>query len=425
MIVPSIDLMGGRAVQLVGGRGEPVESTDPFETAERFAVVGEMAVIDLDAALGCGSNDEIVRELIRRYPCRFGGGIRTVNEALGWLDAGAEKIILGTAATPDVLSRLPRQRVIAALDGIEGEVVVRGWTEHTGATVLDRLVELRDQVGGFLVTFVEREGRLGGIDLEACRRVVEAAGGTPVTAAGGVTTPAEIAALDTMGADAQVGMAIYTGQLELADAFAAPLITDRPDGLWPAVVCDEHGVALGLVYSNAASLGAAIDERRGIYWSRSRGELWRKGETSGATQELLRIEADCDRDALRFTVRQAGGGFCHRKTRGCWGADRGLGALERRLLDRITNPVAGSYTDRLVRDPALLASKLAEEAGELAEAVDDADVAWEAADVLFFTLTTLAARGVTLEAAIRELDQRALKVSRRDGSISLTQKENP
>ncbi|MEX1312009.1 MAG: HisA/HisF-related TIM barrel protein, partial [Candidatus Sulfomarinibacteraceae bacterium] len=162
MIVPSIDLMGGRAVQLVGGRGRPVESEDPFEMAERFAVVGEIAVIDLDAALGCGSNDDIVRQLVRRYRCRFGGGVRTVSEALQWLDAGAEKVILGTAATPEILTELPRDRVIAALDGVEGEVVVRGWTEHTGATVLDRLVELKDLVGGFLVTFVESEGRLGG-----------------------------------------------------------------------------------------------------------------------------------------------------------------------------------------------------------------------------------------------------------------------
>jgi phosphoribosyl-ATP pyrophosphohydrolase len=425
MIVPSIDLMEGRAVQLVGGRGEPVESTDPFETAARFALVGELAVIDLDAALGRGSNAGIVRELVRRYPCRFGGGIRSVEAALEWLDAGAEKVILGTAATPDVLAELPRDRVIAALDGVDGEVVVRGWTEHTGATVLDRLAELKDLVGGFLVTFVEREGRLGGIDLEACRRVVGAAGGTPVTAAGGVTTAAEIAALDAMGADAQIGMAIYTGRLGLAEAFAAPLASDRIDGLWPTVVCDEHGVALGLVYSSAESLEAALDERRGIYWSRSRGELWRKGESSGATQELVRVDADCDRDALRFTVRQAGSGFCHRDTRSCWGPDRGLGALERRLLDRIADPVAGSYTDRLVRDPALLAAKLSEEAAELAEADDPADVAWEAADVFYFTLTALAARGVALEAATRELDRRALAVKRRDGSTTVNRKEKP
>jgi len=416
MIVPSIDLMGGRAVQLVGGKGQPVESADPFETAERFSVVGEIAVIDLDAALGCGSNEEIVRQLVHRYRCRFGGGIRTVSDALQWLDAGAEKVILGTAATPAILAELPRERTIAALDGVEGEVVVRGWTEHTGATVLDRLAELRNQVSGFLVTFVESEGRLAGIDLEVCRKVVEAAAGTPVTAAGGVTTTTEIAALDRMGADAQVGMAIYTGRLGLGEAFAAPLVSDRADGLWPTVVCDEHGTALGLVYSSAESLGAAIDERRGIYWSRSRGGLWRKGETSGAVQELIRIDADCDRDALRFTVRQAGSGFCHRHTRSCWGPDDGLGALERRLIDRIANPVADSYTDRLVRDPSLLAAKLAEEADELAKATEAGDVAWETADVLYFTLTTLAARGVPLEAAIRELDRRSRSVRRRDGS---------
>ncbi len=416
MIIPSIDLMGGQAVQLVGGKGRPVESEDPFEMAERFTVVGEIAVIDLDAALGRGSNAEIVSKLLDRYPCRFGGGIRTADDALRWLDAGAEKVILGTAATPEILTKLPRDRLIAALDGVEGEVVVRGWTEPTGASVLDRLTELRELVGGFLVTFVEREGRLGGIDLEACRRVVDAAGGTPVTAAGGVTTVSEIAALDGMSADAQIGMAIYTGRLGLGEAYAAPLRTDRPDGLWPTVVCDEHGVALGLVYSSAESLAAAVDERRGIYWSRSRNRLWRKGETAGATQELLRIDADCDRDALRFTVRQAGSGFCHLDTRTCWGADHGLGALERRLIDRISNPVSDSYTDRLVRDPALLAAKLAEEAGELAEASSAADIAWEAADVLYFTLTTLAARGVPLKRAIEELDRRSRSVRRRDGS---------
>ncbi len=245
MIVPSIDLMDGQAVQLVGGRDKALEAGDPMAIAERFAVVGEIAVIDLDAALGRGSNREIMLELVRRYPCRVGGGIRSVEQALEWLDAGAQQIILGTAATPEVLAELPRERVIAALDGVDGEVVVRGWTERTGASVLDRLHELKDLVGGFLVTFVEREGRLGGIDLEAAERVITAAGSTAITIAGGVTTAAEVADLDRAGADAQVGMAIYTGRLDLADAFAAPLVSDRPDGLWPSVVCDEHGTALG------------------------------------------------------------------------------------------------------------------------------------------------------------------------------------
>jgi len=417
MIVPSIDLMDGHAVQLVGGRDKALDAGDPQAVAERFSVVGEIAVIDLDAALGRGSNRDIMLDLVRRYPCRVGGGIRTVNEALEWLDAGARKVILGTAATPEVLSELPRERLIAALDGVDGEVVVRGWTERTGASVLDRLAELRDLVGGFLVTFVEREGRLGGIELAVANRIVEAAGDTRVTIAGGITTAGEVAALDRIGADAQIGMAIYTGRLDIADAFAAPLVSDRPDGLWPTVVCDEHGTALGLVYSSADSLRAAVAERRGVYWSRSRSELWRKGETSGAVQELVRVEADCDRDALRFTVRQRGG-FCHLETRSCWGQGAGPAELERRLIDLVAHAVPGSYTSRLAGDPGLLAAKLVEEARELAEAGSGDEVVWEAADVLYFTLVKLAASGTRLEDVARELDRRALQVRRRDGSTA-------
>jgi phosphoribosyl-ATP pyrophosphohydrolase len=408
-------------VQLIGGREKAIDAGDPLAVAENFAVVGELAVIDLDAALGQGSNRATVLELVRRYRCRVGGGIRSVDQALEWLDAGAEKVILGTAATSEVLNALPRERVIAALDGVDGQVVVRGWTERTGAAVLDRLAELRKLVGGFLVTFVEREGRLGGIDLEAARRVLGAADGTQVTVAGGVTTAEEVAALDRMGADAQVGMAIYSGRLDLADAFSAPLRSDRSDGLWPTVVCDEHGTALGLAYSSAASLRAAVAERRGIYWSRSRGELWRKGETSGAVQELLRVDADCDRDALRFTVRQQGPGFCHRDTWTCWGPDRSLASLERRLRSRLAEAPDGSYTARLAAEPAMLASKLNEEAGELAAAHGRDEVVWEAADLLYFTLARLAVEGVGLDAVAHELARRALTTRRRDGSPTFAQ----
>ena len=422
MIVPSIDIMNGETVQLVGGREKALDAGDPLAVAERFAVAGDMAVIDLDAALGRGSNDEVISHLVRRYPCRVGGGIRSVDKALEWLDQGAQRVILGTMAKPEILSELPRERVMAALDGVDGEVVVEGWQKGTGASVLDRVRELRDLVGSFLVTFVEREGRLGGIDLEAAQRVVDAAGGTPVTIAGGVTTAGEIAALDRLGADAQVGMAIYTGRMSLGDAVAAPLVSDRADGLWPTVVVDEMGVALGLVYSSPESLRTAIDERRGVYQSRSRG-LWFKGETSGATQELLRVDADCDRDALRFTVRQQGGGFCHHNTRTCWGNDGGLGALERRLADRLARAPEGSFTSRLARDPELLAAKLLEEAGELGEASDRGDVVWEAADVVYFTAAALAGRGISFAEVMDELDRRSLTVRRRDGSRTFTAEE--
>ncbi|MEJ2188111.1 MAG: phosphoribosyl-ATP diphosphatase [Acidobacteriota bacterium] len=415
MIIPSIDIMDGQAVQLVGGRERALEAGDPLAIAERFAVAGDLAVIDLDAALGRGSNTDLIAELVRRFPCRVGGGIRSVDDALAWLDRGAQRVILGTMATPEFLGELPRERVMAALDGVDGQVVVEGWRRGTGARVIDRVRELRQVVGSFLVTFVEREGRLGGIDLDAARRVVDAAGGTPVTIAGGVTTAQEVAELDRIGADAQVGMAIYTGRLTLAEAVAAPLVSDRADGLWPTVIVDERGVALGLAYSNIDSLQRAIDDRRGVYHSRSRG-LWVKGETSGATQELLRVDLDCDRDALRFTVRQRGEGFCHRGTWTCWGADGGLGQLERLLNRRIAEAPPGSYTARLADDEALRAAKLVEEAGELGRASTPAEVVWEAADLLYFTVAALAARGLDMAAVMAELDRRRLAVRRRDGS---------
>ena len=415
MIVPSIDLQGGQAVQLVGGKTLALSAGDPRPIAERFRLAGELAVIDLDAALGTGDNGAVIRDLVRMAPCRVGGGVRSVEKALAWLDLGAVSVILGTMAKPEILRELPRQRVIAALDAVNGEVVVEGWTRGTGATVLDRMRELRDLVGGFLVTFVEREGRLGGTNLEAVSALVEAARPARVTIAGGVTTPEDIAALDRLGADAQVGMALYTGRLDLGDAIAAPLVSDRPDGLWPTVVCDEHGVALGLCYSDAESLREAVRTGRGVYHSRKRG-LWVKGESSGAVQTLLNVAPDCDRDALRFTVRQAGRGFCHRDTWTCWGEDRGLPELARRLAARVADAPAGSYTRRLLDDPELLRKKLVEEAQELAAASEPPHVAAEVADLVYFALVAMVRAGVPLSQVEAELDRRALKVHRRPGN---------
>jgi phosphoribosyl-ATP pyrophosphohydrolase len=413
MIVPSIDLQDGHAVQLVGGERKVLDAGDPRPLARRYGRVGEIAVVDLDAALGSGSNAAVIEDLVELAPCRVGGGVRDVGSAIRWLDRGAVSVVLGTAARPEVLEKLPRERVIAALDARHGEVVVEGWQKRTGARVLERITALRDLVGGFLVTFVEREGRLEGTDLAFAREIRQAAGEAMVTIAGGITTADEVRELDGLACDAQIGMALYTDKLPLAEGFAAPLQSDRADSLWPTLVTDERGVALGLAYSDLASLRTALEQGRGVYHSRSRG-LWVKGETSGATQELLRVTADCDRDSLRFTVRQEPPGFCHLDTRTCFGPEHGLGALARRLAERKERAPAGSYTARLFAEPALIGAKLREEAGELAEATARDHVVHEAADVLFFTLATLARHDVDLAEVEAILDRRALKVTRRE-----------
>lgn len=415
MIVPSIDIMNGRAVQLRHGKEFVLDGGDPVERLEQFSIAGAVAVVDLDAALGRGANAQLIRDLVRRGPCRVGGGIRDLDSARRWLDAGATEVMIGTVATPDFCAELPRERVIAAVDSRHGHVVVDGWRASTGVAVLDRVRELAPVVGGFLFTQVEREGEMRGFDRAAVEAVVRSAGEVRVTAAGGITTVDEIAELDRIGADAQVGMALYTGNLSLGDAVAAPLAKALPGDIWPTVVCDESGRTLGLVWSTRESLARAVANRRGIYWSRSRQSIWEKGATSGNVQQLVRVDLDCDRDALRFTVRQLGAGFCHLNRRSCWAgpAEFDIGDLERTVADRMARPVEGSGTARLLDDPTLLAAKLREEADELARAESSDDVVREAADVFYMALVALKRGGASLADVRAELGRRNRAVTRR------------
>jgi phosphoribosyl-ATP pyrophosphohydrolase/phosphoribosyl-AMP cyclohydrolase len=414
MILPSIDLRSGNAVQLVGGRELALDAGDPLAVAERFRLAGEIAVVDLDAALGTGSNAAVIERLLRVAPCRVGGGIRDAAAARAWLERGATRVVLGTAAVTEVLRELPRDRVVAALDEDHGEVVTHGWRMRTGQDVLVRMAELRPYVSGFLVTFVEHEGRMQGLPRERIRALRAAAGDATLTIAGGVTSADDVAFLDRLGCEAQIGMALYTGRLELADAIVAPLASDRADGLWPTLVVDELGQLLGLAWSDRESLHEALRTRGGVYRSRTRGP-WRKGTSSGNTQELLRVDVDCDRDALRFTVRQHGTGFCHRGTWTCFGEAEHLATLARRIAARRGDAPAGSYTRRLLDDPGLLGAKLVEEAGELARAEGPQEVVHEAADLVYFALVACARAGVGLAEVEAELARRARRIGRRGG----------
>ena len=158
-------------------------------------------------------------------------------------------------------------------------------------------------------------------------------------------------------------IAIDSIETDYFAAYIACLRTDRPDGLFTTVVCDEHDVCLGLVYSNEQSIKTAFSERKGVYWSRSRGGLWRKGDSSGMHQTLLAVKFDCDGDALRFNVIQHGEppAFCHLMTKTCWGPVTGIQHLQEVLIDRKKSAPVGSYTKRLFDDPDLLQKKLLEE----------------------------------------------------------------
>lgn len=202
-------------------------------------------------------------------------------------------------------------------------------------------------------------------------------------------------------------------KLLLSKAISTFWQSDRADGLIPTVVTDESDKALGLAYTSEGSILEAIKTQAGVYQSRKRG-LWVKGLTSGDTQELVRIALDCDNDTLKFVVRQTGR-FCHLEQFGCFGESTGIAGLEKTLKSRKQSAPQGSYTARLFNDAKLLRAKIMEEAEELCDAKNSQEVAFEAADLIYFALTKAVASGVSLADIEANLDAKSLKVKRRQG----------
>lgn len=207
-------------------------------------------------------------------------------------------------------------------------------------------------------------------------------------------------------------------ETKVAGLLLDSLRTDRPDGLYTTLVVDSQERCLGLVYSSRESIQRAISDKVGVYYSRSRNEIWVKGATSGNTQKLLQISVDCDGDALKFVVEQQGQNrsFCHLDTESCFGGfTHGLASMEQLLRDRLQTAPEGSYTKRLFNDPALLDAKIKEEAEELTEAKSKSEFAWEAADLFYFAMTKLVANDVSLKDVEANLNMKHLKITRRKG----------
>jgi len=327
--------------------------------------------------------------------------------AASWLDQGARKVVVDAAANDEAaleaaavaVSELPAARVVL-------RVPVASTTDAEALKALQpRLEKLRECVGGVILSVRagdEEEKAAAATastfdSLVAVRKLFrdDVEGGFLV----GVEWQSVSPSLETVAKLHHKAVSVVNASIA-ADAplaFVKCLRTDRPDGLFTTVVADRAGVALGLVYSSEESVLAAIESGRGVYYSRSRGGLWKKGESSGNAQTLVQLDMDCDSDALRFTVDQAGAGFCHLNTRTCWGEAGGLRALQAMLTSRLEDAPEGSYTKRLFSDPQLLRNKLVEEAQELAEAETVPDVAGEAADVFYFAMVRCIAAGATLE----------------------------
>jgi histidinol-phosphate aminotransferase len=370
-------------------------STDPLALATKLSIVGEF-VVELQEPDNEPNKQALLAIIKATSACRV--VVRDTSTAFYWLNQGATKVVLHHTI-PLAEASLPKDRVVLSF------------------ATLKEAEEGIGTLGQFASEFLVPFGPLSS-HVEAIKNLVAAVGNGARLTVTGASTALAIAQLDKLGVDVQQSLITPNNEpITPGSVLAAILVSDRPDGLFPTVVVDEQGVALGLVYSSTESITEAVDTGRGVYYSRSRKSIWRKGETSGDTQKLVRVEVDCDRDALKFVVAQEGDGFCHLKSRSCFSRnDLGLGALMRTLESRKKEAPAGSYTKRLFEDENLLRAKLVEEANELADARTKDEVIGETADVIYFALVAAAKAGVSLADVERELDRRALKVQRRPGN---------
>ena len=224
MIVPCIDLMHGKVVQLVQGRDKALEGGTPLEMLAKFQAFPQIQVIDLDAAIGSGANDDLVELLASRATCRIGGGVRSAARAARLVEQGAHRVIVGTAAfdrpvLAEIVHAVGAERIVIALDSKDGNIVIKGWRESVPLVAENVIRDFEPFCSGFLCTYVDKEGMMQGTDLAWFARL-RSATQHEITAAGGITTIEDIEALNQMNIHAALGMAIYTGRLDLGDLAA-------------------------------------------------------------------------------------------------------------------------------------------------------------------------------------------------------------
>ncbi|PWN28051.1 hypothetical protein BDZ90DRAFT_231814 [Jaminaea rosea] len=396
----------------------------PDVKAELLAVIGRAAPLLIPSSLVSSLSAEKL-SLLSSYLVQADASISS-SQAADLLDGGADAIVLSANDASTFLDGeqplLPLERVVLSLDSTTA-ASLPAYAEKGLAGVIVTLPEgvaiessqAGDIVGSFASVMKTKDtGRPVYVAQQG------AAAPTPKT-----SDAARLFSLQSSLIVPTSQLSLDSSRLDFVDAFLSPLQSDRKDGLFPTnVVAAALLTSLGLVYSSRESLRESLLTGSAVYQSRTRG-LWRKGASSGATQEVVRIRMDCDADALEFKVRQRKGttsaahaGFCHQSTKeSCFGPLEGLAKLEATLKSRKESAPKGSYTARIFSDEALLAAKIREEATELVDAKDEdkEHVAFEAADLLYFALARCVRAGVSLEDVERSLDVKAKKVTRRKG----------
>ncbi len=427
MVISSIDLKNGHIVQLKNGKELVLQRDDADELISQFNMYGEVAVIDLDAALGNidlkGNtvNTPLLKSLLHKGNVRTGGGIRSVKRAKELISLGAEKVIIGSAAwnmkadgkssildeefLTELVQAVGKDRIIISVDCINGKIAVKGWTETVDVSLDQGAKEAEKYCSELLFTCVEKEGCMQGTNMEYAKQLREAVK-CKVVVAGGVSSMDEIVQLEKLHCNVQLGMALYTNKISLKDAFIECLNWEKVE-LMPVIAQSVNGQVLMQGYANKEAFEKTFELGKLTFFSRTKNRLWTKGETSNNFLEVRTLRADCDRDTVLATVVPHGP-TCHTGSWTCFGSDpdesSSMGRLYNVIADRFAKPRPGSYTATL--DSKRVREKVEEEAEELCEAESRDDVIWEAADLIYFVNVLMYKEGVSWKDVFDELDKR-------------------
>ncbi|GAA5834020.1 hypothetical protein JCM11251_003594 [Rhodosporidiobolus azoricus] len=349
----------------------------------------------------------------------------SLDDAVKLLDKGARRLV---SKNPAFLAQVPAERLILHLDKPDADLLANpDLLSSISAVLLETPNFHEDKLQPLKAALKKASGRPRELFILAASRSAEQVLSQPAALKLISKTVNGISTIPTSFLSLAHGNLFSPtpedGKLSLASLFTSALRTDRTDGLYTTVPVSLTSVTtpLGLVYSSVESIAHSIISGDAVYYSRSRNGLWRKGETSGAMQRVVRIRVDCDYDAIEFGVVETGPngekeGFCHvPEQTSCFGGIAGLAELESTLKKRMVEAPAGSYTKRLFEEPKLLRAKIMEEAGEVCDAETKEELVGEVADLLYFTLTRAVSMGVSLSDVQKKLEQRSLKVTRRKG----------
>ena len=419
--IPTLDISDGRAILVKHGK-KYKDNGDPLEKAKFISIHKHFQIVDIDGAVtnNVKNNRELIKHIVKKYPCYVGGGIRTLEIASEYLNSSARRVVI--SSNPDLLLKLPKDRVILAVDlDKDNSILINGRTKKSDMTLVQFLDTYAKYTDILSVTFHDNEGTMEGVpeaQIHELKKITDTYS-LKLICAGGISSIKDITFLTNNSIIPQFGSGFWQGHFTLGDVYSLlpnikkkVLLNDKSERMFPCIVQSNTGLVLGLTYMTSNALKLSVDTRVATFYSREHENIWIKGATSGNYHTVEKVHFCCDNSAIRIVVDSTTD-FCHMGTKSCFGhtdPSRGnLNNINSHITKAVTSHDSG-YTSEIIKDGYKLKTKLIEEIGELIYADTEQEKIAESADVFYFLLLYLQNQGLDIKDIEAELIKRQYKI---------------